>query len=153
MEKHPVNRRDFIKYPYRRLKLTAGSAEKEKVPFSSGLNWGQRPGREPNQAYLAVPVSVQKDMFFPEVGVPFILISDDGWLFECKRAQQNGKAIHTQNNSELGRYFRHRVGLAEGALITLRNLIEYGRTTIDVYKVAPTTFVFDFSAESFANDP
>lgn len=151
MKIHPINRRDLIKYPYRRLKLTAGSGEKEKVPFSSGLNWGQRPGREPNQAYLAVPVSVQKDMFFPGVGLPFTLMSDDGWVFECKRAQQNGKAIHSQNNSDLGRYFRHRLGLAEGALVTLRSLIEYGRTTIDVYRLDPTNFVFDFSTDELAN--
>lgn len=148
MERIFVRRHDFVKCPYRQLKLTSGSGAKEKVPLSSGLNWGQRPHREPNQAYISVPASVQRDSFFPEIGTPFHLLSDDGWLFHCIRAQQNGKAIHSQNNSDLGLYFRNRLGLANGALITLQNLLIYGRTTIDVYKLAKTTFVFDFSTNS-----
>ena len=48
------------------LPLTSGSKESLRVPDRSGLNWGQRPGRNENQAYLAVPSDIQKSNFFPE---------------------------------------------------------------------------------------
>ena len=35
------------------------------VAARSGLNWGQRPRRNPNQAYLRVPTSIAQTGFFP----------------------------------------------------------------------------------------
>lgn len=31
-----------------------------------GLNWGQRTGREPNQAYIQLPIEVYRSDFFPK---------------------------------------------------------------------------------------
>ena len=46
------------------LPLITGKKEKQRVPYRSGLNWGQRPGRNENQAYLSVPSEIQKLNFF-----------------------------------------------------------------------------------------
>jgi hypothetical protein len=133
------------KYPYSRINLTTGSGSKERVPYVSGLNWGQRPGREPNQAYLPISVDIQRDKFFPEKGVTFELVTDDGHRFVCTRAQQNGKAIHSENNSDLGRYFRKRLEVNSGCLVSLGHLLQFGRTSVDIYKISECEYFMDFS--------
>ena len=114
----------------------------------SGLNWGQRPeeSRNPNQAYLSLPAPVSRSDFFPLRGVHFTVRTDDGKVFVCSRAQDNGKAIHTpHNNSLLGEYFRHRLGLQSGEYVTATHLHAYGRTDIDFYKIDTETYYLDFS--------
>jgi len=116
------------------------------VPKASGLNWGQRPGREQNQAYLPVPAYIQRSNFFPQSGVPFIIECDDGKLFECVRAQANGKAIESKkNNSLLGVYFRHRLDVIPGYMVKIQHLINYGRTSVDVFMVNEHKYYLDFS--------
>jgi len=128
------------------LPLTTGKEEKCRVPGRSGLNWGQRPGRNQDQAYLSVPVEIQKSNFFPAVGIKFSAIFDDGFEVACVRAQQNGKAIHSQqNNSIIGKYIRARLGLLSGDLIILRHLQNYGRLFIEVSKKKDNVYYFDFS--------
>jgi len=48
----------------------------ERVPYRSGLNWGQRPGRNSNQAYLKVPSIEQQSGFFPKKGINFNVTCD-----------------------------------------------------------------------------
>lgn len=122
---------------------------KGRVPERSGLNWGQRPEerREPNQAYIHVPAGVYRTDFFPPVGTHFTILTDDDKVLVCTRAQQNGKAIHTpHNNSLLGEYFRNRLELANGALVTLEDFANYGRDDLRFYKIDEETFFMDFSA-------
>lgn len=127
--------------------LTLLDASTGEVPSRSGLNWGQRPeeGREPNQAYINIPASVQRSGFFPDHGVWFTLLTDDGKQLLCRRAQQNGKGIHTRNNSEMGEYFRYRLGLANGAFVTRADLLRYGRTDVTIYKTDEETYYMDFA--------
>ena len=140
---------DFSKFknnPCEILPLTTGSGEKEKVPARSGLNWGQRPGRNQNQAYLSVPAEVQRSRFFPEKGVEFKAIADDGTEFRFIRAQANGKGIHSlPANDLIGTYFRSRLKADSGELIVLTHLLIYGRTTVDFYKIDVDLFFMDFS--------
>ena len=83
-----------------------------QAPKRSGINWGHRPGRDLNQAFLALPVKIRDSDFFPEHGIPFSVISDDGWEVEMCRAQDHGKALHTPtDNSAFGRFLRGRLGL------------------------------------------
>jgi len=122
--------------------------ERGNLPERSGLNWGQRPeeGREPNQAYIRLPAEVYRTDFFPPRRVHFTLLTDDGKVLICTRAQDNGKAIHTpHNNSLIGEYFRYRLGVPNGARVSLNNLNRYGRTTIDFYKIDDETYFMDFS--------
>ena len=115
--------------------------------MSSGLNWGQRPGRNPNQAYLAVTADIQREGFFPDIGIKFRLLTDDGYEFICVRAQQNGKAIHTENNNDLGRYFRNRIGVRSGGLVTIHHLLVYGKTWVDIHRVQDLVYHLDFSVD------
>ena len=64
------------------------------------------------------------------------------------RAQDNGKAIETYgNNSQLGLYFRKRLGLPSGAFVTLIDLKKYGRTDVTFYKIDDENFFMDFSVK------
>jgi len=119
-----------------------------RLPGRSGLNWGQRPEerREPNQAYIRLPAQVYRTSFFPPRGVHFTVLTDDRKVLICTRAQDNGKAVHTpHNNSLIGEYFRHRIGLASGEKVKLEDLQRYGRTHVDFYKIDDETYWMDFS--------
>lgn len=113
----------------------------------AGLNWGQRPGREPNQAYIPIPRNIHIDnpVFFPERGVEFNVITDDGESFICVVAQDNDKALETSHdNSILGKYFRKRLGVPFGAPVTEADLQNYGRNSVTIYKIDDGTFYLDF---------
>ena len=139
--KKPYGQFDFVTLPF-----SAKIKGSLQVPKSSGLNWGQRPGREQNQAYLPVPAYIQKSFFFPEPGIVFQIECDDGMLFECTRAQANGKAIHTPlNNSLFGLYFRHRLGVMPGYTVTIDHLTKYGRSSVDIYKAEADKYFLDFA--------
>lgn len=120
----------------------------ENIHNKGGLNWGQRDGREPNQAYIQLPPEVYRSDFFPIRSTHFTVLTDDNRTLICTRAQKNemGAAIETpQNNSLLGEYFRHRLGLANGAFITKEDLLHYGRTDVTFYKIDDENYYMDFS--------
>ncbi|HEX8567720.1 MAG TPA: restriction endonuclease PLD domain-containing protein [Pyrinomonadaceae bacterium] len=116
------------------------------LPQTSGLNWGQRKGREPNQAYIKLPASVYNTDFFPPIAVHFTVLTDDNKVMICTRAQQHGKAIHTpHNNSEIGVYFRQRLGVRLGNAVRRGDLENYGRTEVCFYKIDDETYFMDFN--------
>lgn len=120
----------------------------DDLPQRSELNWGQRPEehREPNQAYIRLPSAIYKTDFFPDVKTHFTVLTDDNKVLICTRAQDNGKAIHTpHNNSLIGEYFRHRLGIPSGNAVSKSDLVRYGRTNIDFYKIDDETYFMDFS--------
>ena len=132
---------DFVTLP-----LVSLSKGESVVPKASGLNWGQRPNRNQDQAYLAVPAYIQKSKFFPDIGVSFLVKCDDGEEFKCIRSQANGKAIETpSNNAILGLYFRKRLGVKSGYLVTVNHLYNYGRTSVDIYYKSQLEYYLDFS--------
>jgi len=132
---------DFVTLPF--TTKVNGLVE---VPKSSGLNWGQRPGREQNQAYVSIPAYIQRSNFFPLPGVIFQIECDDGACFQCVRAQANGKAIHTpSNNSAFGLYFRNRLDVPPGYKVKIEHLTKYGRSSVDIYKIADLKYFLDFS--------
>jgi len=133
----------------------------------SGLNWGQRNTRDPNQAYIPIPVEHRS--FFPARGLPFTCHTDDGRQLTLVVAQlvrlsptapepetkpdpdivylrEAGKALHTPHeNSELGRYFRRRLGLRSGTFVTRKHLDAYGRTDVEFGRISETVYYLDFS--------
>ena len=116
------------------------------VGTRSGLNWGQRSGRDPNQAYIPLRAVVYKTDFFPERSKHFTVLTNDNKVLICSRAQDKGKAIHTPlNNSLMGEYFRNRLGVASGEPVSRTDLERYGRTDIDFYKIDDETYYMDFS--------
>jgi hypothetical protein len=138
--------------PNVRLTLLADNGDIHKG--GGGLNWGQRPGREPNQAYIPIPAAVGRSGFFPPLKQHFTLMTDDGKSLICVPAEPKQRggtvphALHTPlNNSDMGLYFRYRLGLASGAFITKDDLIHYGRTDIVIYKINDDDYYMDFSVE------
>ena len=73
--------------PTVKVSLLTGSGT---VGTRSGLNWGQRPGREPNQAYIPLKVPVYRTDFFPERTIHFTVLTDDNKILICTRAQAWG---------------------------------------------------------------
>lgn len=119
-----------------------------EVGSRSGLNWGQRDGREPNQAYIPLPSRIARTNFFPLNRNHFSVLTDDGKQLILRVEQQNNKAITTPlNNSLLGEYFRNRLGLANGSLISTADLERYGRTNVTFYKLDDEQYFMDFSVQ------
>jgi hypothetical protein len=117
-----------------------------RLPQISGLNWGQRPGRNRNQAYIKLPADIARTDFFPNRPIQFTVLTDNEKILTCSRAQDNGKAIHTpQSNSQIGEYFRNRLGVPNGAPVMLEDLLRYGRTDVSFYKIDDETYYMDFS--------
>ena len=130
------------------------------LPSSSGLNWGQRASkrtdprtgkiswdkREPNQAYLSLKGDSRKEGFLPERAYTFSLLTDDGNSFDCVVAQDGRKAIQsTNNNSEIGKYIRNRIGIQAGEMVKVEDLEKYGRTDFTIEKIDDETFLLDLS--------
>lgn len=131
------------------------------VGNGSRLNWGVRPNgmpresinangaksvRDPNQSYIGLPAALQRSGFFPDIKRRFTVLTDDDKIFTCVRAQANGKAIETpQKNSEIGAYFRERLGLRSGAYISIRDLKRYGRYDVVFYKLDDENYVMNFA--------
>ena len=141
--------------------------------IESGLNWGLDANgnprlqhknnphgghRDPNEAYIRLPKTFDCGFFPRYVPVPkgksatdaqirFSVLTDDNEMFSCIRASGGyGKEIETpQDNAELGRWFRKRLGLKSGALITDAAMKQYGRETVTFYKLADDQFYMDFS--------
>lgn len=122
------------------------------VAETSGLNWGQRKGRNHNEAYIRIPIQIAKQNFFP-TNTHFMAMTDDGHNLILRVEQQNNKALTTPlNNSLLGEYFRKRLGLANGQLITKSHLEKYGRTDVIFAKIDNELFYIDFSPRKVNGD-
>lgn len=112
----------------------------------SGLNWGQREKRNLNQAYIPLPRKIAKSGFFPLNKQHFTVNTDDGKTLILRVEQQGDKAITTPlSNAQLGEYFRTRLGLSYGAFVKKSDLISYGRTDVDFYKIDDEEYYMDFS--------
>ena len=100
-------------------------------------------------ALLSVPLpsSIAKSGFFPLEKRHFTVITDDRHQLTLRVEQQNNKAITTPvRNSDLGEYFRNRLGLQNGAYITQDDLERYGRTDVKFVKLDEETYYMDFSS-------
>ncbi len=116
------------------------------------LNWGFRKNnqkRNKNEAYIQLTPEIYRSNFFPKSKIHFTINTDDNKLLICTRAQkdpENGNAIETpHNNSLLGEYFRYRLGLPSEAYITPTHLRDYGRDSVDFYKIDEENYFMDFS--------
>lgn len=115
----------------------------------SSLNWGQREGRNPDQAYIPIPSDIGASDFFPKQGIIFTVLTDDGHVFQCVTAQTGSggapKAIETPfDNSALGRYFRKRLGIGSGIFVTKEALLKYGRTDVEFVRLSDSTYFMNF---------
>jgi len=136
-----LNHSNFVDLP---LVMTRPPTQGE-VHQKSGLNWGQREGRNPDQAYIPIPSSIARAKFFPEKSVHFQVITDDGEAFICTVAQDNDKALETPtDNSILGKYFRKRLNLPSGAFIEKEHLRDFGSNLVRIYKDSDDCYRLSF---------
>lgn len=115
-----------------------------------GLNWGQRDGRDPNQAYIQLPIDVYRSDFFPKKPQHFNVKTDDGQTLVFTRAQktEEGTALQTpEDNSLFGKYLRNRMGIPYGESITKQDILKYGCSEITFFKIN-NQFFLDFSGYS-----
>lgn len=123
---------DFVDLPL----VVSRGREAGEVHARSGLNWGQRGSRNPNQAYIPVPAEISRAGFFPDKGVHFQMSTDDGEAFICTVAQAGGKAIETPaDNSIIGSYFRRRLGLPSGARVHTEDLLKFGANSVRITRL------------------
>ncbi len=124
------------------------TSQGDRVGAKSSLNWGQREGRNPNQAYMPLRPEVYNSDFFPPRNIQFTVRTDDNRTMIFSRAQKaNASSIETPNNSELGEYIRNRIGVASGAFVSKEDLERYGRTDVTFYKIDDETYYMDFSVQ------
>ena len=117
-----------------------------------GLNWGQRDGREPNQAYIQLPIDVYRSDFFPKKPQHFNVKTDDGQTLVLTRAQktEEGTALQTpEDNSLFGKYLRNRMGIPYGEPIKKQDILKYGCSNITFFKIN-NQFFLDFSGHSLS---
>lgn len=136
-----VSSKPFVDLPL----VMSRQPDQGEVHQKSGLNWGQREGRNPDQAYIPVPSAIAKSRFFPAKGEHFQMITDDGEAFICTVAQDNDKAIETPNdNSILGKYFRKRLNLSSGTFIDKKHLQAFGSNSVRIYKDSDDCYRLSF---------
>lgn len=112
----------------------------------SGLNWGQRAGRNPNEAYIPVPRKIARKRFFPLNKQQFTVQTDDHKSLILRIEQERDKALTTPlSNSLLGEYFRRRLGLRNGEYVSVESLKKYGRTAVSFTKIDEEQYYMDFS--------
>ncbi len=120
-------------------------ADAGQVHTRSALNWGQREGRNPNQAYIPVPSAIARTGFFPERGQHFQVSTDDGEAFICTIAQEGDKAIETpSDNSLIGLYFRRVLGLRPGDPVSTEDLERFGSNAVRFTKIDSETYQLSF---------
>ena len=129
------------------IMLGGATDERGQVHPRSGLNWGQRPdyGREPNQAYIPVPAQIARLGFFPPRGVQFLVNTDDRRAIIMAVAQAGDKALESpQGNQLIGEYFRFRLGVANGAPVSLSDLQRFGSRFVRFYKFDDETYYMEY---------
>ena len=128
------------------IKLSLVTERTGEPGAKSGLNWGQRAGRNHNEAYIPLPREIALSGFFPLNKQHFLVVTDDHHSLQLRVEQQNDKAITTPaSNAQLGEYFRNRLGLANGAQVTKADLEAYGRSDVSFYKIDDEQYYMDFS--------
>ncbi|MCL2148367.1 MAG: NgoFVII family restriction endonuclease [Methanomassiliicoccaceae archaeon] len=116
----------------------------------SHLNWGQRPNRNPNEAYIAIPRTIGRKGFFPPKGTVFTVLTDDAEALHCVTAGNKAADIPkqietTEDNSKLGRYFRNRLGVPLGRCVQMEDIDRYGRKDVTFVNLGDGTYYMDFS--------
>lgn len=138
--------RDIVYENAEQVTLSFLTRRTNDVGSTSGLNWGQRDRRNPNEAYIPMPANIARSGFFPLDEAVFTVLTDDHRQLLLRVEQAGNKAITTPlSNALLGEYFRNRLGVAEGAKVTKADLERYGRTDVTFTKIEDELFYMDFS--------
>lgn len=124
---------------------------KQTVFEKSGLNQWNASGRprDPNEVYIPIPADIHRNFshFFPDRDTPFTLRLPDGRQMQSKVCQDNGKALMSYSNRELGQWIlRDVLGLREDELLTYKKLQTIGIDSVRIDKISNDQFEINFSA-------
>lgn len=130
---------------------TVDRITKEKVVNErSGLNQWNANGRTRNENEIYIPYPAEdrarSEGFFPPRDENFELILPDGKKILAKVCQENGKAIMSNPNSDLGKWLLRDVfELEEGKIITYEMLEIYGIDSVIFTKIADKQYKINFT--------
>ncbi len=145
---------------YLKLRLNLYSYNKREgrfVPPKSGLNQWNAGGRDrhADEIYIPFPKSIRSvnEDFFPPRDVSFNLILPDGKKIVAKRCQDEGKAIMSNPNRDLGKWLlRDVLELPERILITYDMLEEYGINAVEFTKLKDDEYKIAFTYHPAENE-
>ena len=99
-----------------------------------------------NNDFIPLPSSLWKCDFFPSFSWHFVILTDDEMVFFCSRENFTGKGIYSaQKQPSFREYFKKRLIIPPSSVINPRDLISYGRTSIDFCKIDDENYFMDFS--------
>ena len=113
------------------------------VPIKSGLNQWNAKGRtrHEDEVYIPVPIAIHRNYpnFFPNRDTPFALYLPDGQILSAKICQENGKALMSNPNRELGYWLLRKVLKKKPwELVTWDDFNRYGFDSICVENMHTT---------------
>lgn len=156
-------------FDYVILPLYSTRGHQPTVPQKSGLNQWNAGGRkrDPNEVYIPIPIKIHQMYpdFFPPRDEHFTLNLPDGSNLSAKVCQDNGKALMSTHNADLGEWILRKVlHKREGELVTMDDFYRFGidsvcivnehSTDLDgkqVYSISFTSADYESYAE-FAED-
>lgn len=129
------------------------SEKRNEVPPKSGLNQWNAGGRNRDfdEVYIPIPSLIHKNYpdFFPSREIPFTLHLPDGSKMSAKICQDNGKALMSNPNKELGKWLLRKIlKLKEGELLTMEKLEQAGFDSVIVFKIDSFNFKIDVRREA-----
>lgn len=127
------------------------------VPEKSSLNQWNASGRKrhKDELYIRIPAWIHTLFpdFFPSRHINFHLHLPDGKILSAKICQENGKALMSNPNKELGHWLlRDVLHLSEGTIVTYDILSRIGIDTVEVTKVDDLNFKLNFKATGTFDD-
>ena len=128
----PLEERQEVVLPFYSI-----TKSRKVVYTKSGLNQWNAAGRPRSleEVYIPIPGSVRTRFvnFFPSRDQPFDLYLPNGEKLNVKVCQDNGKALMSNPNVDLGKWLLRQVlNLAEGELLTYAKLLAIGIDSVGI---------------------
>lgn len=149
-----------MKYPRIYLPLYSVKKGEKYIPERSGLNQWRAHGRprNSNEVYIPIPSWIHKTFpnFFPPRKVAFNLRLSNGQLVSAAVCQDNGKALMSNPNSDLGEWLlRGLMNLDEKTQVEYKYLDGLGVDSVVIDKIGDLNYEIDVvqtgSFEDFVN--
>lgn len=159
MGKSLVNEhRQQLKFPSLIVPLYSKNKKDGKfVAEKSGLNQWNANGRkrDENEIYIPFPKKLRKEYkdFFPDRNTPWDLLLPNGKTISMKICQEDGKALMSNPNKDLGKWIlRDVLHVKEGHLVSYDDLLRIGIDSIVFKKHPNETYSCDFITKEKEND-
>jgi hypothetical protein len=148
-EKPTIYSQETLKEAEREFIILPLYSYKDGKPFvfkKSGLNQWNADGRkrDPNEVYIPIPVEIRRQYpyFLPNRDTPFNLHFPNGRILSMKVSQDDGKALMSQHNADLGKWLlRDILKLENKTLLTYEMLNKIGIDSIEISKQSGVYYI------------